>query len=163
CSSDDRTITYPDTPGLAYAESESEFTETYRGLRASLQNSDYRIEKEIDFKEYAESLGKRSREAKMILFSNPSLEVPLLKDNPEMVMEFQDHILTLEDLDEFVLLVYNKTEYYSRMYGLISMAAVKNSESSLYQILSSQAGNMTIKNETAMVGENTITIPSTIF
>ena len=161
CSSDDRTITYPDTPGLAYAESESEFTETYRGLRASLQNSDYRIEKEIDFKEYAESLGKRSREAKMILFSNPSLEVPLLKDNPEMGMEFPSRILTFEDRDKFVLLAYNNTEYYSRMYGLNSMAAVQNLESSLSQIVSDQAGNMTMKNETAMVGKNTITIPST--
>ncbi|HLS11335.1 MAG TPA: DUF302 domain-containing protein [Flavobacteriaceae bacterium] len=159
CSSDDRTITYPDTPGLAYAESEATFTETYRGLRASMQQADYRIE-EIDFKEYAESHGKRSREAKMILFSNPSLEVPLLKENPKIGMEFPSRVLTFEDRDKFILVAYNNMEYYSRMYDLNNMGAVQNMESSLSQIVSDVTGNMTMKNETAMVGKNTITIAS---
>lgn len=160
CSSDDRTLIYPNTPGLAYAESEASFTETYLELRSFLQQANYNIHTEFDFKEYSDSYGKRSREAKMILFSNPALEAPLLKDNPKIGMEFPSRVLTYEDRDKYTLVAYNNMEYYSRMYDLNNTGAVQNMESSLSQVISTVTGNITMKNETAMVGKNTITIAS---
>lgn len=161
CSSDDRSITYPNTPGLSYAESEFDFRDTYSALRARIQQGDYHIYKEIDFKDYAESYGKRSRESKVILFSNPSLEAPLINENPKIGMEFPSRMLTFEDRDKYVLLAYNNMEYLSRMYDLNNMGAVQNLEASLSQIASSVSGNMTLKNETAIAGRNAITISST--
>lgn len=160
CSNDDRTITYPSTPGLAYAESKSDFTNTYLALRSELQQNDYQIYKEIDFNKYTKSYGRRSRDAKMILFSNPSLEAPLLYENPKMGMEFPTRILTFEDREKFIFIGYNNTEYLSRIYGLNNMGSVHNMESSLSQITSGTTGNQTMKNETTMVGENAITISS---
>lgn len=160
CSSDDRTKHYPNTPGLAYAESESDFRTTYNALRGNIQQADYQIYKEIDFKEYAESHRNRSREVKMILFSNPSLEALLIKDMPEIGIEFPSRMLTFEDRNKYVLIAYNNTEYLSRMYGLNNMGVVQSMESSLSQITSNVAGNITLKNETAFTGINTITISS---
>lgn len=160
CSSDDRTLTYPNTPGLAYAESESDFSTTYFGLRSKLQQSGYQISKEIDFKSYAESYGKRSREAKLILFSNPSLEAPLLRENPIIGMEFPSRILTYENRDRFLFVAYNNTEYLSRIYDLENIGAVQNMEASLSQITSGTTGNLTMKNDIIMVGKNEITISS---
>lgn len=160
CSSDDRALTYPNTPGLAYVESEFEFRDTYSALRAKIQQSDYQIYKEIDFKEYAESYRRRSREAKMILFSNPSLEALLIQDTPEIGIEFPSRMLTFEDRDKYVLVAYNNIEYLSRMYSLNNMGAVQNMESSMSQIASTVSGNMTLKNETAFAGINTITASS---
>lgn len=161
CSSDDKTITFPNTPGLAYAESEFDFSDTYSALRAKIQQGDYHIYKEIDFKDYAESFGKRSRESKVILFSNPTLEAPLINENPKIGMEFPSRILTFEDRDKFVLLAYNNMDYLSRMYDLNNSGAVQNLEASLSQIVSTVSGNMTLKNETAIAGRNAVTIPST--
>lgn len=161
CSSDNKTITYPNTTGLVYAESEESFTTTYNKLRSELQQGDFTIYKEIDFKTYAESYRKRSRNAKMILFSNPSLETPLIDIKPELGLEFPTRILTFEDRDKFVLLAYNNTEYLSRVYNLnTGMSAVANMESSLSNIVTNVAGNMTLKNETATVGLNYLTVPS---
>ncbi|HLW15648.1 MAG TPA: DUF302 domain-containing protein [Flavobacteriaceae bacterium] len=161
CSSDDRALTYPNTPGLAYAESEFDFKNTYSALRTNIQQANYQFHKEIDFKKYAESYRRRSRETKMILFSNPSLEAMLIQETPEIGIEFPSRMLTYEDRDRYVLVAYNNVEYLSRMYGLNNTGAVQNMEYSLSQIASNVAGNMTLKNETAFAGINTITVSST--
>lgn len=160
CSSDDRTLTYPNTPGLAYAESAFDFRGTYDALRTKIQQAEYHIYEELDFKDYAESYGRRSRQSKMILFSNPSLEALLIKDTPEIGIEFPSGMLTYEDRDKYVLVAYNSVEYLSRMYGLNNMKVVQNMESSIAQIASNASGNMTLKNETAFAGINTITVSS---
>lgn len=160
CSSDDRSLTYPDTTGLAYAESEQDFTNTYSSLRAEVQRSDYQIVKEIDLKEYTESYRRRSRQTKMILFSNPELETPLINENPEMGLEFPTRLLTYEDRGKYVLVAYNNTEYLSRMYGLNNMGAIQNMEASLSNIVSNATDNVTLKNGTAIAGKNTLSASS---
>lgn len=160
CSSDDRNLSYPETPGLAYAESEEDFVSTYGSLRSEIQNSDFTIHKEINFKDFAESHGKRSRDTRMILFSNPSLEAPLISQKPEMGLEFPSRVMVYEDRDRYVLVAYNNTEFLSRMYELNDMSAIQNLESSLSQIVSNSTGNMTIKNESTTFGRNAMTIPS---
>lgn len=162
CSSDNRVLTYPNTPGLAYADSDFEFKDTYSALRAKIQQSDYQIYEEIDFKQYAESYRRRSREAKMILFSNPTLETLLIQDTPEIGIEFPSRMLTFEDRDRYVLVAYNNIEYLSRMYNLSNIGAIQNMESSMSQITSKVSGNMTLKNETAFAGINTITVSSNL-
>lgn len=160
CSSDNRSLTYPDTTGLAYAESEQDFVNTYNNLRSEVQRSDYRIVKEIDFKEYAESHKRRSRQTKMILFSNFELETPLIEENPEIGLEFPTGLLTYEDRDKYVLVAYNNIEYLSRMYALNNMGAVQNMEASLSELVSTATENMTLKNGTALAGKNTLTLSS---
>lgn len=156
CSSDNRTLNYPDVTGLAYAESEQDFANTYSNLRSEVQRADYQIIKEVDFKQYAESHGRRSRDAKMILFSNPGLETPLISENPEIGLEFPTGLLTYEDRGKYVLVAYNNTEYLSRMYNLNNMGAVQNMESSLSNLVSVATDNMTLKNTTAIAGKNSL-------
>lgn len=160
CSSDNKTFTPPETTGLAFAESEFDFATTYSGLRSNIQESELLITGEFDFKYHAETNGKRSRETKMILFSNPSLEAPLIKDNPEIGLEFPARLVTMLDRDKFVLVAYNNTEYLSRAYDLNDLAAVQNMEAFLAQVVSKSTGNMTMKTNTITLGNSALNIPS---
>lgn len=160
CSSDDRSLVYPETLGLSYAESEKDMQGTYNSLRAEIQNSDLHIYKEINFKQLLESHRKRSRETRMIMFSNPLLEAQLIEQKPEIGMEFPSRILTYEDRNGYVLAGYNNIEYLGRMYDISDIGALQNLEASLSQIVSKSTENMVLKNNIIVVGRSHMTLPS---
>lgn len=160
CSSDDRSLNYPEVMGLVYSDSQHDFVTTYNALRSEIQHSDFRIHKEINFKNYAESNGKRSRETRMILFSNPSLEAPLIQNKPEIGLEFPSRVLTYEDRNKYALVAYNKIEYLGRIYEVSDLGAIQNLEASLAHIVSNSTGNTVLDNGSNIAGRNHMTIPS---
>ena len=85
CSNDDNNaqgINNPQTPGLAYAVSESDFTTTYSLLRSELQaNPNISIIAEVNHTANAQNIDKDLRNTRVIFFGNPTLGTPLMQEN----------------------------------------------------------------------------------
>ncbi|RFN59751.1 DUF302 domain-containing protein [Marixanthomonas ophiurae] len=121
CSNDDnnaQVINNPQTPGLAYAVSDSDFTTTYSLLRSELQaNPNISIIAEVNHTANAESIDKDLRNTRVIFFGNPALGTPLMQQNQLAGLDLPQKMLVYQDSDNNVFVSYNGTEYLAARHS----------------------------------------------
>ncbi len=126
CSSDDdntQVINNPQTPGLAYAVSDSDFITTYNSLREELQlDRDFEIVAEVNHTANAQSVDKDLRNTRVIIFKNPMVETSLLEENQLAGLDIPQKMLVYEDNNNNVFVAYNGTEYLAARYSGVGSA-----------------------------------------
>lgn len=154
CSSDNRSLTYPDTVGLTYGESEQNFDNTFSSLRVELDHAGFEMGvRSFDLKSYAESHRRRSRDAKMLFVSKPKQEIPIIEENPEVGIEFPSRMLTYVDKNKYVLIAYNSLEYIKQSYDLNNVSStVRELETSMSEVVYRSTGAYPLSNENSFSG-----------
>ena len=138
CSSDDdnaQVINNPQTPGLAYAVSDTDFTTTYNSLRSELQTiPNISIIAEVNHTANAQSIDETLRDTRVIMFGNPTLGTPLMQENQLAGLDLPQKMLVYQDKDSNVFVSYNGTEYLAARHSGVGGA------STLQQIKGALAG-----------------------
>ena len=127
CSNDDDSnsvINNPQTPGLAYSVSESDFTTTYNTLRAEIQSiSNISIIAEVNHTANAQSINQELRNTRVIFFGNPALGTPLMQENQLAGLDLPQKMLVYEDKNKNVFVSYNGTEYLAARHSGVGGAS----------------------------------------
>lgn len=161
CSSDNRSLVYPDTAGLTYGESEQGFDNTVFSLREELNYAGFKLVRSFDLKSYAESYGRRSREAQHHFISKPELEIPLIQENPKVGIEFPSRLLTYVDKGKYVLVAYNSPEYLKLSYDLERVSSkVKDLDLALSEVVTRVTGDQVQSNSNNFMGNMLVSAKS---
>tara|TARA_R100000306_G_scaffold12304_4_gene14838 strand:- start:9348 stop:10259 length:912 start_codon:yes stop_codon:yes gene_type:complete len=127
CSSDDdnaQVINNPQTPGLAYAVSDTDFTTTYNSLRSELQTiPNISIIAEVNHTANAQSIDETLRDTRVIMFGNPALGTPLMQENQLAGLDLPQKMLVYQDKDSNVFVSYNGTEYLAARHSGVGGAS----------------------------------------
>jgi len=148
CSNNDdnaQVINNPQTPGLAYAVSDSDFMTTYGNLRSELQvNSNISIVAEVNHTANAQSVEQDLRNTRVIFFGNPALGTPLMQENQLAGLDLPQKMLVYEDSNNNVFVTYNGTEYLAARHSGVGAATTLQQVKGALASFAENATNSTV-------------------
>jgi uncharacterized protein (DUF302 family) len=165
CKSDDDSpvIQNPDTPGLAYALSDSDFATTYSKLRNSLQtNANITVVAEINHTANAQAIGQELRSTRLILFGNPALETPIMQANQVAGLDIPQKMLVYQNNEGNVFAAYNTTAYISERHNVGTVGTMQQLSNTLANAAHDATNGTVSENSSSLVtqGEGIITVVS---
>jgi len=105
--------------GLVTAESGVSFEETYDRLRAAIEaNENLRILATVDHGANAAGVGEELPPTRLILFGNPELGTPLMRNAGTTAIDLPQKLLVWEDQEGRVLVTYNDPLYLQDRHGI---------------------------------------------
>lgn len=168
CGSDDDNrdpdaFNEPATAGMAYSNSDSNFTTTYNGIRSTLQaNPDITVVAEVNHTANASSVNQSLRDTRVIFFGNPDLGTPLMQENQLAGLDLPQHIMVYQNESNEVIATFNSANYLSTRYGVQDAATLPQIQNALSTVVSTTTANDVLINTSSGIsnGAGVITLVS---
>lgn len=152
---DNVVVTNPNTPGLAYSLSESDFDATYSALRSSLQsNSAISIVAEVNHTANAAGVGQNLANTRLIMFGNPTLGTSLMQANQLAGLDLPQKMLVYQNSDNNVFIGYNTTAYLAARHNVGGASTIQQINSALTNIATGVTGASVSENSSAGITAN---------
>jgi len=105
--------------GIITKESAQNFEDTYSNLKNALSmNTNISIIAELDHQKNAESVGLELNPTKIIIFGNPNLGTPLMKQNQSIGLDLPQKMLVWENGDGEVFISYNDPDFIAERHNI---------------------------------------------
>ncbi len=100
-------------------KSENSFDDTYAALKKIIESKEpLSIVAELDHSANAKKAGTELRPTKIIMFGNPKLGTPLMKENQAIGVDLPQKMLVYEDEKGDVYVVYNDPKSLAENHGI---------------------------------------------
>lgn len=153
----------PSTPGMAYSNSDSNFTTTYNGIRSTLQaNPDITVIAEVNHSANAQSVNQTLRDTRVIFFGNPTLGTPIMQENQLAGLDLPQHIMVYQNDSNEVIATFNSANYLSSRYGVQDAVTLPQVQNALTTIVNGTTANDVLMNSSSGIsnGAGIITLVS---
>ncbi len=148
-------VTNPDTPGLAFSLSGSDFNTTYSALRSSLQsNGAISIVAEVNHTANAAGVGQTLANTRLIMFGNPTLGTSLMQINQLAGLDLPQKMLVYQNSDNNVFIGYNTTAYLAARHNVGGATTIQQIDTALSTIATSVTGAAVSENTSAGITSN---------
>ena len=108
-------------------KSENSFDETYAALKKNIESKEpLTIIAELDHSANAKKAGMELRPTKVIMFGNPKLGTPLMKENQAIGIDLPQKMLVYEDEKGDVYVVYNDPKILAKNHNIGGQDEVLN-------------------------------------
>ncbi len=126
--------------GIITKRSENTFDETYSIIKNQISaNSNIKIFAELDHQSNAARLGLELNPTKIIIFGNPQLGTPLMKEKLSIALDLPQKMLVWENDEGEVFVSYNDPEFISERHSLQSNREIIQKISTVLDKLSNKA------------------------
>ncbi len=129
--------------GIRTIQSSRNFNDTYAALRGALEtNQNVNIITELDHRANAQSAGMELRPTRVIIFGNPRMGTPLMKENPTAGLDLPQKMLVWEDETGTVNISYNAPEFLKMRHKIRGHEAeLEKMATALQNLATTAAGN----------------------
>jgi uncharacterized protein (DUF302 family) len=108
-------------------KSENNFNETYAALKKAIESKEpLTIIAELDHSANAKKAGMELRPTKVIMFGNPKLGTPLMKENQAIGIDLPQKMLVYEDEKGDVYVVYNDPKILAENHNISGQDEILN-------------------------------------
>ena len=111
-------ITFDDGDGIVSVPSPDDVMVTYTRLRRAIADAALTVVTELDHAANAASVGLELAPSKLIVFGNPALGTPLMRDERTVAIDLPQKMLVYEDAAGDTFVIYNDPAYLARRHGL---------------------------------------------
>jgi uncharacterized protein (DUF302 family) len=127
-------------------KSENSFDETYAALKKAIESKKMlTIIAELDHSANAKKVEIELRQTKVIMFGNPALGTPLMKENQEIGIDLPQKMLVYEDENGDVYIVYNDPKVLAENHGIKDQGEITLKISEALKSLSEAAAKKAAK------------------
>ena len=135
-------VAFDEGAGIIEVESDASVDETTRRLRTAIeQNEGLSVMAELDHAANAQRVGMALSPTRLLVFGNPALGTPLMRDAPTLAIDLPQKMLVYEDDDGTVRIAYNDPFFLADLHVLSGQTERLQSIADALAALAEQAAN----------------------
>lgn len=126
-------------PGTVTVPSANGFSDTVSRFKSALDSKGIKLTLEVNHQGNAASVDEELGKTRLLIFGNPKLGTPLMRDARTIGVDLPMKVLIWEDADGKTFLTYNAPKFLAERHGISGNDSILNKMSGALNILSATA------------------------